>query len=1013
MRFLQMHLGQGLSLISAAFVSGSRTARDVDGLAPIWNEGHPHIFRRSADALRYGIMFFPETQSEQLNEFETDFAEFFVKKYPSFENFMYLDIPDALSDDVLLDIRQRGYVEVVEHVLTVKHHDVNSGTMNAQDSLYWNKLALSTEDYDKPFNKERGEFLGLGFNSVIYVVDSGIDDHDQFDERINREKSKGFNGRTDSFDCRGHGTQVAGVIAGSSTGIARKAQIVSYAVMDCLTGVTSTDVILDALDAFNNDINLHRNEGSASAMFQTSHVINLSNGFYESAATDLSLLMAEKKILDNGGVVVRAAGNQGKEACDFGLKLPDSITVGSINSKMEIAGHSNYGACVDIFAPGEDIVVPIYSKLGTKGEGLGVSTGTSFAAPLVAGAVANMMSLQNTETYFLVSRKKVNRVGRGAVDYILGAAKRDVIKNLPADTPNLLLQMEYAPASLPATPDTPVFKLIKDTTQASIALCDDSEAGHVYEKISDANLEDCHQAMIDRYEPLGYNMFTYNPLQQECILVHCPDRVIYIEGLNAGPGYYYMYAGEVSVPAVHGRYKLTRHSTRDQIYSCTGATTHIVNKVNSLTDCSEKAEFTKANFFNFQLSTHKCEMLSCPPQSEFMVTRPETDDWVAYADYEKHVTQRKVGDFRFVPSNRLDLSGEDKCVFVTNDQFPIATAADDCMVKATSKRKTMGNMFYLTLQGGLGEFRCTIFQCEGDINDGIAEDHSWLTWGNTHETVYNTSYMQLTYAADTLMPAKHKNFELITGKSGYSSSRYKLDCQDYQKVQDISLEECMSYTLLVGGNALNFRQPYDMCEPLLCGVNYGTVYGSETNWMMYVNYNTLIEEPTQLLVRLDPLIDQVALTTVYDRTDVIDYSLGNRYGTEYKELVVSMTKVEDLEFFINHPDVLSVEQVGIRNLESRIYDTSLQQTTSSPLENILYQQEGGFIDYSNTLYHFPQQETHELEKDESSPQELGSKSFNNLNKKYSSANELYGSFGSMSYNSLTGGKGDNKFLGEF
>eukprot|EP00121_Abeoforma_whisleri_P014764 Awhi_evm1s13617 len=156
-------------------------------LAPEINKGHPHRHRKFAESLKYSICFYDDALQEELNSFEMQYNEFFVKKSSVFK-IVYLEIPDSLAEDVLLDIRTEPFVEAVEHVLYYK-----------ENNIYWNKERIAVKNLSEVSN-DRKLFVGLGNDVDIYVVDSGIDDHAEFGNSIDRKRSKQFNNRADSYD---------------------------------------------------------------------------------------------------------------------------------------------------------------------------------------------------------------------------------------------------------------------------------------------------------------------------------------------------------------------------------------------------------------------------------------------------------------------------------------------------------------------------------------------------------------------------------------------------------------------------------------------------------------------------------------------------------------------------------------------------------------------------------------------------------------------------------------------
>eukprot|EP00121_Abeoforma_whisleri_P012153 Awhi_evm1s11215 len=297
-------------------------------------------------------------------DFTENFGEFVIRNYKDDGfSFMYLEIPESLSEDAILDIRSKAYVESVEHEL--QYHP---------RALYWNKGRVSTVD-------NSGNYVGnLDFE--------GNDDHPEFENRIDRDLSQGF-GRSDTYDCLGHGTSVAGVAAGANTGFAGSATLVSYALLNCDNKMSSQQNVVDALVAVKADIQ------NSNLPHVNKVVINMSLGPSSNAATETTIKNVESQLAGLGAVIVRAAGNNEDNACKYGLSgLVNSITVGSSAPNDERAEHSNYGSCVDIFAPGINITFPMYQLYEDSSRAYGWGTGTSFAAPQVAGVAAAIMGNQ-------------------------------------------------------------------------------------------------------------------------------------------------------------------------------------------------------------------------------------------------------------------------------------------------------------------------------------------------------------------------------------------------------------------------------------------------------------------------------------------------------------------------------------------------------------------------------------------------------------------------------------------
>ena len=211
---------------------------------------------------------------------------------------------------------------------------------------------------------------GLGVRA--YVIDTGTRaDHPEFLGRVAPGYNV-FNGRSNAADCNGHGTHVAGILGSSTYGVAKGVTIVPVKIFGC-NDTTSVSAIVAGVDWVTAD---HR-QGQAA-------VANLSLSGIASSALERAVTA-----LSNDGVAVTvAAGNEAEDACSGSpARLPQVLTVGATDVSDAMAPFSNGGPCVDLFAPGVRIVS---TDLRTNGSQ--VISGTSMAAPFVAGAVASMMS---------------------------------------------------------------------------------------------------------------------------------------------------------------------------------------------------------------------------------------------------------------------------------------------------------------------------------------------------------------------------------------------------------------------------------------------------------------------------------------------------------------------------------------------------------------------------------------------------------------------------------------------
>lgn len=274
-----------------------------------------------------------------------------------------------------------------------------------------------------PLNS-RFSFAMTGQSVSAYVVDSGIlASHEEFENRV----TSGFTAIDDgrgTLDCNGHGTHVAGTLGGKNYGVAPLVTLVPVRVMDC-NGAGLLSGLLAAVDWIANDVG----PGERA-------VVNLSLG----AGASPSLDAAVNNLSARGITVVAAAGNATIDACQVSpARAPSAITVAASDRNDVFASFSNFGACVDVIAPGVSIPA---AYIGSDTD-IRLLSGTSMATPHVAGLAAALLS----EQYF--TPDQISQA-------LMFVSVRDRVTSVPASTSNLLVQIF---ASVPVVGDGESFTL--------------------------------------------------------------------------------------------------------------------------------------------------------------------------------------------------------------------------------------------------------------------------------------------------------------------------------------------------------------------------------------------------------------------------------------------------------------------------------------------------------------------------------------------------------------------------
>lgn len=282
-------------------------------------------------------------------------------------------------------------------------------------------------------------WVSSGAGAVIYVIDTGVySTHSDLSGRV----LSGYTAVADgngSEDCNGHGTHVAGTAAGRVYGVAKSAAVVAVRVLDCAGSGYASSVVAGI-----NWVVASHPGGPG--------IINMSLGGGANAAIDQAVADASAA----GITVVVAAGNSSADACSYSpARAPSAITVGAITTTDARASYSNYGSCVDAWAPGTGITS---AWIGGSGATNTIS-GTSMASPHVAGLAARLsQAVPGISSSEITRRVTAASVGSGATLPIVNLVEAPT----PDTTTTVVESTTTVPDTTTTVPDTTT--TVPDTT---------------------------------------------------------------------------------------------------------------------------------------------------------------------------------------------------------------------------------------------------------------------------------------------------------------------------------------------------------------------------------------------------------------------------------------------------------------------------------------------------------------------------------------------------------------------
>ncbi|MFC8848172.1 S8 family peptidase [Micromonospora sp. NPDC057141] len=281
----------------------------------------------------------------------------------------------------------------------------------AHPSVAWveqnHEVSIQTTQANPPWGLDRTDQAALPLSSsynytsagtgvTAYVIDTGIKTtHNDFGGQA-VDGYDAVDNALPAADCNGHGTHVAGTVGGTSYGVAKDVKLVAVRVLNCRGRGTNAGVI--------GGVNWVTSDHQAGQPA----VANMSLG----GGANSSLDTAVANSIADGVTYAVAAGNSNANACSSSpAAVPTAITVGATQSNDARASFSNYGTCLDIFAPGVDVLSAWYSS----NTATNTISGTSMASPHVAGAAARVLSNNPTWTPAQVAAHLTSTATAGVV----------------------------------------------------------------------------------------------------------------------------------------------------------------------------------------------------------------------------------------------------------------------------------------------------------------------------------------------------------------------------------------------------------------------------------------------------------------------------------------------------------------------------------------------------------------------------------------------------------------------